>query len=244
MHVIEAPDGHPGDCDIFLAGGISGCPDWQSEVIELLDGEQGVALNPRRSGGFIDDIADEQISWEYHALRSVHTVFFWFPKETLCPIALLELGAFTQIPQTRLIVGTHPDYQRRFDVIKQLQLSRWEVTVHDNLEDMVTDYVKSIHGEPEEDTSSLNEVTFESENPAEWTASHADINDAQYENIKQAVLEEIDFVKDRGTLGELISNLEVNYTFDIMKARAILTELSGSAYTSSSDGKMIYIKSV
>lgn len=141
MQIIEAPHEFPQTADIFLGGAISNCPDWQSDVIDLLKDTPGTALNPRRKGKYNADIADEQITWEYHALRAVDTVFFWFPKETLCPITLLELGVFTQRTQTRLIVGTHPDYARRFDVIKQLELARPEVKVQNSIENLVKEYL-------------------------------------------------------------------------------------------------------
>lgn len=143
MHVFEAPNDYPRYIapDIFLGGGITNCPDWQADVIALLEDHDGVMLNPRRSGEFTEDIADEQIRWEYHALRSADTVFFWFPKETLCPITLFELGVFSQRPLTRLIVGTHTDYARRLDVVTQMELARPEVTVHTSIEQMVADYL-------------------------------------------------------------------------------------------------------
>lgn len=145
MHVFEAPNNYPRYTapDIFLGGGITNCPDWQADVIALLDDHEGVMLNPRRSGDFTDDIAVEQIKWEYHALRSADTVFFWFPKETLCPITLFELGVFSQRPLTRLIVGTHPEYARRLDVVTQMELARPEVTVHTSIEQMISDYLSA-----------------------------------------------------------------------------------------------------
>lgn len=140
MKIIEAPNDYPENVDLFLAGGITNCPDWQTELAGMLSHQSGVALNPRRSGDFTEDIAVEQIKWEYQALRSARVVLFWFPEETLCPITLLELGVFTQRPQTRLIVGTHPNYARRLDVITQLELARPEVTVQDSLEGVASQY--------------------------------------------------------------------------------------------------------
>jgi hypothetical protein len=37
LHVVVAPDPRPEDAEltVFLAGGITGCPDWQSRVIAL-----------------------------------------------------------------------------------------------------------------------------------------------------------------------------------------------------------------
>lgn len=147
MFVVEAPNDYPSEADLFLAGGISNCPDWQQQVIHLLDGEDIVVLNPRRREVFTEDIADAQIRWEYGALKSVKTVLFWFPKETLCPITLFELGVFSQRTNTRLLVGTHPDYARRFDVEVQMKLSRPEVIIHDNIEDMVADYLSALQAD-------------------------------------------------------------------------------------------------
>lgn len=144
MQVIEAPNDYPQHADIFLGGGITNCPDWQAEVIGRLSHLDGVILNPRRTGEFTEDIAVEQITWEYSALRSVDTVFFWFPEETLCPITLLELGVFTQRPLTRIIVGTHPNYARKLDVITQLKLARPEVTVQQSLEGLALEYEWSL----------------------------------------------------------------------------------------------------
>lgn len=143
MHIIEAPYLSPIlPADLFLAGGISNCPDWQKEAISLLVNVEGTAFNPRRSSPFTEDIAEEQIKWEYTALRNSKALIFWFPAETLCPITLFELGVFSQRKDIPVFVGTHPDYQRRFDVIKQLQLERPEITVHNNLKDLIANFVR------------------------------------------------------------------------------------------------------
>lgn len=147
MQHIEAPNTYPSQADLFLGGGITNCPDWQADVVKMLEKTDIIVLNPRRSTAFTGDIADEQIRWEYAALRSAKTVLFWFPKETLCPITLFELGVFSQKESTRLIVGTHPDYARRFDVQVQMELSRPEVKVHDNIEDMVGDYLSALQAD-------------------------------------------------------------------------------------------------
>jgi hypothetical protein len=73
--------------------------------------------------------AEGQIAWEYRHLRRATAVLFWFPPETLCPIALFELGGRTLVPGQPLFVGTDPAYQRRLDVEVQLRLARPEVTL-------------------------------------------------------------------------------------------------------------------
>jgi len=143
MYIIEAPQvTYSVHAKLFLAGGISNCPDWQEEAIVLLDEVEGIAYNPRRTAKFTENIAGEQIEWEHSALRNSATVLFWFPAETLCPITLFELGVFSQRKDTPIFVGTHPDYQRKFDVIKQLELERPEARVRHNIKDMVSDFIE------------------------------------------------------------------------------------------------------
>ncbi len=135
---IEAPEdfepdagGPPG---LFLAGGISDCENWQRRVAaELADGDL-VVLNPRRRNFSIDDpsAAEAQIGWEFRHLRRATARLFWFPPQTLCPIALYELGAWSA-RQGTLFVGTDPAYARRADVVLQLRLARPEVAVTDSL---------------------------------------------------------------------------------------------------------------
>lgn len=130
--VVEAPDEYAGPGpSLFLAGGITGTVDWQADIIARLADLPLVLLNPRRRNFPMDDpsAAEGQIAWEYRHLRRATAVLFWFPPETLCPIALFELGGRTLVPDQRLFVGTHPDYGRRLDVVIQLKLARPEVEV-------------------------------------------------------------------------------------------------------------------
>ena len=116
---------------VFLAGGISGTFDWQADVVARLADLPLVLLNPRRKDFPINDpaAAPAQIEWEFRHIRRATAVLFWFPPETLCPIALYELGGRALVREQALFVGTHPDYQRRLDVEVQLKLARPEVTV-------------------------------------------------------------------------------------------------------------------
>lgn len=115
---------------LFLAGGITGCPDWQSYVIGMLSDTSLVLLNPRRSSFDVGnlDVSEQQIRWEFRHLRIATARLFWFPEETLCPIALLELGnsLATGVP---LFVGVHPEYARLLDIRVQCRLYRPDVKV-------------------------------------------------------------------------------------------------------------------
>jgi hypothetical protein len=130
--VIEAPaewDGTgPG---VFLAGGISGTHDWQADIIARLAGLPITLLNPRRENypWHEPSAAAAQIEWEYRHLRRAAAVLFWFPPETLCPIALFELGGRVLVREQTLFVGTDRDYARKLDVEIQLRLARPEVRV-------------------------------------------------------------------------------------------------------------------
>lgn len=116
---------------IFLAGGITGCPDWQQKMADwLLRRTELVVLNPRRANFPIGDpsAALEQIGWEHDHLRRADLILFWFSPETLCPIVLYELGAWSMTDKP-IFVGVDPDYQRRQDVEIQTSLVRPEIEI-------------------------------------------------------------------------------------------------------------------
>ena len=137
MRVITCPEvfyRRDGELSIFLAGGITGAPDWQKEVIERFDTQKffinhphlaqlyrRVALiNPRRSDFDCSKASSsiEQIEWEKRALDMVDMTFFWFPKEAMCHITMFELGV--AIGQMRTIrVGVEPGYCRELDIKEQ-----------------------------------------------------------------------------------------------------------------------------
>jgi hypothetical protein len=125
----------PDEKSLFLAGGISNCPDWQSALAAQLEDTAWVLLNPRRADFDAANtrLAEEQIVWEHQHLRLATALAFWFPSQTLCPITLYELGAWSMTDKP-LFVGTHPDYKRRLDVQVQTRLVRPDVTVVDSLE--------------------------------------------------------------------------------------------------------------
>ncbi|HEY0752572.1 MAG TPA: nucleoside 2-deoxyribosyltransferase domain-containing protein [Ktedonobacteraceae bacterium] len=136
MHYVEALETYSGkETSLFLAGGITGCPDWQHEMIEQLRAASLVLLNPRRAVFPIEDkhAAHEQIAWEHLHLRQATAISFWFPCETLNPIALYELGSWS-MSEKKLFVGVHPDYQRIEDIRIQTALVRPDVQVVTSIE--------------------------------------------------------------------------------------------------------------
>jgi len=140
MMYIEAPENLEralGHKSVFLAGGITDCPDWQQEMVQLLQDTDLILLNPRRADFPIHDpnAARGQIIWEYEHLRKADAILFWFPCETLCPIALYELGAWS-ISGKPIFVGVHPDYPRRQDVEIQINLVRPGIEIVYTLQDL------------------------------------------------------------------------------------------------------------
>jgi hypothetical protein len=133
MKYVECPNAYQpcvGDRSLYLAGGITGCPDWQQEIVHLLEKTDLVLLNPRRKHFPIDDptAAESQIRWEHKHLRMADEILLWFPCETLCPIALYELGAWS-MTDVLIYVGVHPDYRRRMDIEIQTKLTRPNIKI-------------------------------------------------------------------------------------------------------------------
>ena len=79
--------------------------------------------------------AAEQIIWEHKRLSRADAILFWFPEETLCPITLFELGAWSYMGKM-LFVGHHPNYARKLDICVQLGLVRPDIEVVSSLQDL------------------------------------------------------------------------------------------------------------
>ena len=97
-----------------------------------------MVANPRRNRLLASEGAEAacQIRWEYEFLKRARVVLFWFPKESLCPIALFELGK--ELGRNSCVfVGTHPDYARRFDIVTQVDCYKSGMTVYSELADVV-----------------------------------------------------------------------------------------------------------
>ncbi len=142
MNYIEAPEVYPAGGDsvtVFLAGGITGCPDWQSEIVTLLSDTNLTLFNPRRANFPIDDpsAAYGQIIWEHWHLYRADRILFWFPHSptSVCPIALFELGAWLKSGKP-IAVGVEPGYSREADVRIQTTLERPEISISSSLDQL------------------------------------------------------------------------------------------------------------
>jgi hypothetical protein len=145
---------------IFLAGGISGCGNWQNDMIKEFNDSTFTVVNPRRAGT-IDRkdmvVSEEQIKWEFDYIRETSDVMFWFPSSSVCPIALYELGATLERmfwfvskgggmgrPQ-KVYIGCDPAYDRLVDVKIQVKLIETKLNgfiklkINESLKDVLTE---------------------------------------------------------------------------------------------------------
>jgi hypothetical protein len=134
MFYVEAPI-YPLDLphspSIFLAGGITGCPDWQTEMVEKLKNEELIIFNPRRKTFDITKKEESgiQIKWERDHLKGSKYISFWFCKDQVQPIVLFELGKYAFSNEHVIFIGIEPGYPREMDVSIQIGL---EMNLHIN----------------------------------------------------------------------------------------------------------------
>lgn len=138
MIYVEAPNTCKEDGrSIFIAGGITGCENWQNKLVDSLKYEKIIIYNPRRNGmqKRDKDIKEEQITWEYNHLRKADAISFWFPGRGQCPITLYELGAWS-MTEKQIFVGVDKDFWRKADVEFQTKLVRPDIVPVNRLSDL------------------------------------------------------------------------------------------------------------
>ena len=140
MKYIEAIESIPieaNEISVFLAGGITGTIDWQKDLIKKIDYLNLTIINPRRKQFDLKNKKESklQIVWEFEYLRFADFIVFYFCKETVCPIALFELGTHSTSNKP-LIIGMDKDYIRRVDVEIQMKLARPEIEIVYSLDDV------------------------------------------------------------------------------------------------------------
>lgn len=135
MIVITAPHLYipkHDDITVFLAGGITGCRDWQKEVIDHLhsfvgqDDTRVVVYNPRQENFDVTNryAADDQITWEFQYLNQVDIFSMYFVGgDQIQPICMYELGRYTKPYGEKQVISVEMDYIRKVDVINQVTLA-------------------------------------------------------------------------------------------------------------------------
>jgi len=138
LEIVEAPNEpkEKNKIKLFLAGGITNCPNWQKEIIDRLEYtvnvytkhmlEEVTVFNPRRENFPIENpnASKEQISWEFYKLRESDIIVFWFSRGSLNPIVLLELGLHGISQPREIVIGVDPEYERISDVEIQTKLAK------------------------------------------------------------------------------------------------------------------------
>jgi hypothetical protein len=147
MKYIEAPNKYNGNLSrsIFLAGGITNCPNWQQELVNLLEETNLVIFNPRRDHFPIDDptAAPKQIKWEYNMFKKAKAISFWFSRGSVNPIVLFEYGKWFK-SKKKIFCGIDPKYSRRQDVEIQTKLEGLDIEIVYSLEDLAKQIKKEI----------------------------------------------------------------------------------------------------
>lgn len=168
---------------VFLAGGITNCPDWQKDFIDNFTNSFSIRevtiVNPRCEEW--DDTRDnievskEQISWEKNYLDVTTGVVFWFPKETLCPITLFELGG-ALYSRNIIAIGIDPEYQRKLDIEVQVGLVNKNIPIVYSVNDLVDEtmeYFKNYKSFEDYD----NEISKKYEEYRENTLTREEVDD-------------------------------------------------------------------
>ena len=135
---------------MFIAGGITNCENWQNDLILRLKQETKlneskkinlVILNPR-----CEEMPDHntQVKWEFKKLKKSDIISFWFSEGSVNPITLFEYGSHFKSKKKKIVVGCHPNYEKRNSVIVQTELERPKLKVQENFEDFYTELLKTI----------------------------------------------------------------------------------------------------
>jgi len=142
-YIVEAPNelysiqNEVENIKVFMAGGITNCPDWQQEFISYFKEYDYVTLfNPRRKDFDISDSCapEKQIVWEHRHLEEADIIIYWFSSGSLNPIVLYELGKYTG--KKHILIGIDKEYERTFDVEVQSKLMGYDLEFFKSINDL------------------------------------------------------------------------------------------------------------
>lgn len=151
--VIESPNElkeKKGYKSVFLAGSIEmgKAIDWQKEVIETLEDEPFIFLNPRRQdwdSTWKQDKSDknfkEQVTWELTALEFADYIALYIDPETEARITLLEFGLHAR--NKKLIVCCPDGFDRKGNI--DITCDLYKVEQVDTLEELIEALRKKVN---------------------------------------------------------------------------------------------------
>lgn len=150
--LYDLPDYPEEKLRIFLAGGITGCRDWQKECVEWLDeilyndNERNVLVyNPRRDIWDMNNPSAtyQQIKWEFRNLEKmdIFSMYFCTSDTSVGPMCFYELGRYIcrmqmRFPnswQKRIIISTDKGYSRADDVCYQTMFAGDGIRINENV---------------------------------------------------------------------------------------------------------------
>ena len=139
---------------IFLAGGITGCDNWQLDLIfelqsldnsGLFDLGGLVIFNPRRDNFDVMDMEAtiEQIKWEHKSLEKCDICSFFFPaSESVQPITLYELGRYLRDHTS--VISIQEGYKRAEDVKIQLALDGNSCVIYHDYYEAIREHARAL----------------------------------------------------------------------------------------------------
>lgn len=154
IEIVQAPkDTKLNGITIFLAGGISNCPNWQAKISNKIEYNQTLFdLSKKYSKNIIvynprcETRPEEtpQIIWEFERLEKSNIISFWFSGGSVNPITLFEYGAHFKNPNKKIIVGCDPTYERKVNVILQTKLAMPNLKVFSNIDDFYDEIIDEL----------------------------------------------------------------------------------------------------
>lgn len=124
---------------IFLAGSIEmgNAIDWQREIVEILNDEDVIILNPRRDDwdsswtqSMDNPKFKEQVEWELYGIENSTMVIMCFMPNTLSPVSLLELGLC--LKNKNVLVYCPKDFYRKGNI--DITCALYRIPVFDDFE--------------------------------------------------------------------------------------------------------------
>lgn len=146
VHVVNPPEIYKfsKNISIFLAGSIEmgKAEDWQKKVIDSLEFYNLTVYNPRRNDWnsdweqkIYDKNFKEQVEWELNHIEKSNYVVFYFQKDTISPITLLELGICAEKKPEKTIVCCPEGYFRKGNV--DIVCEKYNIPVLNTLDELI-----------------------------------------------------------------------------------------------------------
>ena len=147
--IIKCPKSVPEKKDkwyIFLAGPISGAPEWQFTL--PTKNKNIIWLSPRRENYSNADYY-EQITWETNYLRMCDIILFWIPEKKV----IIKGRDYAQTTRTefgeyiargkKIIIGIHKNFPGKTYITSKCE--QYGINMHDNLNDCIKEIEQYIN---------------------------------------------------------------------------------------------------